>query len=490
MDIFNTFKEGNNILLHGPSGTGKTYTMNELINLIKIEGMPDEYMIGAPTGMAAILINGSTIHSLFGIGVYSIPNSLLNNLDSIISEYDPLVKYTEEDGQLYDLRCFISRVSSKSYFNDKTLKYLFVDEISMTGAVLLLIIDNILRKINPTTKNLPMGGVQCVFSGDFFQLPPVKDEFCCFTKLWGQMNITTINMEESKRYIGDNSNKHFDFICRLRKAKLTKADINLLYERRLAYNNESYKSLLIEPLILCATNDKIDNINNRKLAAINEREYVFDAIDTKNIFRSGLDAQQIKNCEINMNRVLDDIMQKSIKLKVGSQIIFTTNYEASKKLVNGRMCKVMEINELTDPFANQPDDCDYDLLDITLSNNALLDKPVKSVKRVDGATSSYEIVVCDVGGNTHKIRPISRSNQTKRFTCSRLQFPFKLAWAISIHRSQGLTLDSAKIDISNVFCSGQSYVAISRVSSIDNIFISELNTKKIYANKKISAMFG
>jgi len=487
MDIFDAFGSGRNILLHGPSGTGKTYTMNELIRLVKLNHTNNEFNIAAPTGMAAILIDGSTIHSQFGIRSYRIPDDLLDNLEQTVAEYDPTAEYTDSDGYLYELRIFISGISSRSHFKDSSLKYLFIDEISMTGAVLLLIIDNILRKLDANKKHLPMGGVQCIFSGDFFQLPPVKDEFCCFTKLWQQMDIHVVNMEESKRYIGDESVKHFEFICRLRKARLTSTDKQLLTDRKNAYIKKEYESLRIEPLILCATNDKIDSINNERLRMINDTEYVFNAVDTKNIFRSGLSADQIKNCETNIDRTLDDIMPKKLKVKVGAQIIFIINYDIQSKLVNGRMCRIEEIREITNSIDT---DMDAEITDDNILDLIKVDKKPTNVDIADKDIYKYEIVVSDIDGIKHVISPTSKSSQTRRFTCSRTQFPFKLAWAISIHRSQGLTLDSAKIDISNVFCSGQSYVAISRVSSVDNIFISKYNANKIYANKKIMKMFG
>lgn len=476
IEVHNAFRDGRNIVLHGPSGTGKTHTMNELIKIIKYDGLDNELIVAAPTGMAAILINGATIHSQFGIRAYSVPESLSKNLKLIIGDYDPLVEYTEKDKYYYSLRSFISKASSGSHFKDQNLKYLFIDEISMTGAILLLIVDHILRKVNPSKKHLPMGGVQCIFSGDFFQLPPVKDAFCCKTKLWQDMNICHIKMEESKRYIGEESSGHFDFICRLRKAKLTNEDKQLLIQRKAAYIDGLYKSMRIEPLVLCAVNAKIDMINKERLDEIDDTEYTFNAADSVYVFSSGLTDSQASNCHANANRALDDIMVKHLNIKVGAQVIFITNYDIGKKLVNGRMCKVESIAKIDQPEA--------DIFDLII--------PDKRNNRIDVSArdlDQYEIVVSDIDGQHHKIKPISRGNEAKRFTCTRKQFPFKLAWAISIHRSQGLTLDSAMIDISDVFLPGQSYVAISRVSSVENIFITKFDMRKIYADRDMLELF-
>lgn len=468
-DIFDAFTSGRNILLHGPSGTGKTYSINSLIRFVNINNTPDTHILSAPTGMAAILINGATIHSQFGISAFNVPPKFL----PLIRDYDPFVEYEDED-DMSQIQKFIRDKARRSSFKELGLKYLFIDEISMTGSFLLFIVDMILRNKYDSTK--PMGGIQCVLSGDFYQLPPVKDEFCCFTKLWQYMNILTVNMVESKRYIGESRDEHFEFICRLRLGEINKTDREMLLARKKAYLDGQHKELSIEPLILSPYNRKIDEINESKLNRIDDTEYEFNAVDTSIINQSGLSADQIRICKQNIEKTLDDLMPRRLNIKVGSQIIFISNYCAAEGLVNGRMCKVVKIEKA--------------VTSANLEDMMIKPDPVKYVSIPSKEIYDYVVTVRDFNGVEHVIPPIIRDCRARKFTCSRRQFPFKLAWAISIHRSQGLTLDAALVDVTSPFCHGQAYVAISRVSNHETLFITGINMNKITADPEIKAMFG
>lgn len=465
-DIFDAFTSGRNILLHGPSGTGKTHSINSLIRMVNISDTPENYILSAPTGMAAMLINGATIHHQFGISAFNPPPKLL----PYVKDYNPLA--ANRSAEQLAIHEFIRDKARRSNFKESNLKYLFIDEISMTGSFLFLIIDAILRNKYDNAK--PMGGIQCIMSGDFYQLPPVKDEFCCFTNVWQEMNILTVNMVESKRYIGETRDSHFDFICRLRLGEINRDDREMLLSRKKAYLTGKHKELSIEPLILSPYNKKIDEINSSKLAKIDETEYEFNSVDSSFIHQTGLSQEQIRVCKNNISSALDDLMPRQLNIKVGSQVIFILNYNKTDGLVNGRMCKVTKIAKVN----QQVDAEDY-----------FPQEKVKYVSIPSNELYNYEVTVKDIDGNEHVITPTLRECKAKKFTCGRRQFPFKLAWAISIHKSQGLTLDAALIDITNPFCDGQSYVAISRVSDPERLFITGINMDKITADPNIKNMF-
>jgi len=450
--IYDAFASGRNVLLHGPAGTGKTYQINKLISLINQEYPRDAYFVGAPTGLAAIHINGSTIHSLFGIR----PQGKLS--DSVIRDIVGYDYIAAEESKVHEV---IKDIVRGSRFSDTAVKFLIIDEISMTGAVLLTAIDAILRE--KFIKDQPMGGIQCIFSGDFFQLPPVNDEFCCFTNVWNQLDIVQIDLTQSQRY-GDNQ-EYYEFICRLRKAQLNTDDRAFLASRRKAYIDCEHRKLPIEPLTLFPKNANIDRYNENKLEAIKEPKYVFKSKDASRIYNT-MDRSQFKTCEANINTMLDTLLVHELSLKVGANVIFVVNYDVSKKLANGRMGKIIAIRRV---------DGEPDFVDDTIV-----------IDNID----DYIVVVKDMDEVIHEIRPFTSSNHTRKFTCSRHQFPFRLAWAISIHRSQGMSLDAAIIDIGSSFCDGQSYVALSRVREGKGIFLSDVNLTKIKASRKILAQFG
>jgi hypothetical protein len=496
--IYDLFLRGENIFLHGAAGTGKTHAIRQLVDLVKKTNQ-ESLIIAAPTGLAATHINGSTIHSQFGVTPFNIPEKLLkytrqydnSNYDEFTYACDKS-KTTEDLNNIEKLHEMVSRSIRTAGFSDNNLKYLIIDEISMTGAVLFTILDGVLReKFN---RNLPMGGVQCVFSGDFCQLPPVKDEYCCFTPAWQNMDIKVVNMVDPKRYKSGSS--YFDFICRLRVAKLNTDDQQIIRSRLNAFKNGDHLKLNIEPIMLYPTNDSIDNRNNQRLKEIVDVEYVFQSADVIKL-SPNLTNYEKRKYQLSASKSLDDSLVAELHIKVGAQIIFIVNYDATRKLVNGRMCKIIAITRI--PVEQQTAILADDtiLADGIIRENCIEAeefKPALNERIIVNLAEPnpkylYSITVQDIDGHEFVINPHTATGGGRNYTYSRIQFPFKLAWAISIHRSQGMSVDAAIIDIGNSFCPGQSYVAISRVATLDGLFISRVNLKKIWANKEIVEYF-
>lgn len=419
--LFEHFKLGNNILLHGPSGVGKSYIMKELINSLKYTCTEDEIAVLAPTGVAAVNISGQTIHSYFGVRIAKLPN---NKTQESMQEYMKLI-------------------TSKPFSIPVDLKYVFIDEISMVGKILFDAMDIILRR--KFNENLPMGGIQFIMSGDFYQLPPVRDDFCFESENWQQMQIVQISDMEPKRYINAET---FDLMKRLRKAQHTKDDIRLLNSRKKAYKDE-YEELQNKAIIeIYSYNADIAKINDCELKKLKTQKYTFLANDTINLKV----AESYKYIESKAQATLEEIMPQELQVKVGAKVILVRNYAIDRNLVNGR----------TGIIENIYGDCDAEeqVITVRFSNDQIED-----------------------------ISRILLENNTRKYSCSRYQFPLKLAWAISIHKTQSMTIESAIVDLSNTFTDGQSYVAISRITDINNLYIKSINFNKIKANAKVLEMF-
>jgi ATP-dependent DNA helicase PIF1 len=465
VEIFKLFSTGENILLHGPAGTGKTYSINEMIKAVKL-GDNTEYCVIAPTGNAANHIGGTTIHYNFGIG-YTTTSA---DYAEIIHDYD-FFEDKERTGMERKYHEMITKAVKFSSFRDTNLRYMFVDEISMVGATIFIIMDAILRTRIPRMKNVPMGGVQCILSGDFYQLPPVKDEFCFRTKVWDSLNLKKKDMLTCRRFTGGDN--YFQFILRLRKAELLPEDVEMLKARKLAYDNKEFSNMAIEPLKLYPYNKDIDEINSRKLKEINEKEYSFKCVDTMRIITRVRDDKHKKRIEDEMSRLLNDAMKENLVVKVGAKIIFNRNYDVPMKLANGRLCEVIGIELAIKE--NQSEEEFF--FDCALEEST------------DYNIDNYRIRIRTNEGAEHLIAPLTVSIDNNKFVCTRKQFPFMLAWAISCHRSQGQTLESAIVDAGGSFANGQSYVALSRVISEENLFISSLNINKIKADETVKRLF-
>lgn len=448
--ILNSFIEGRNILLHGPAGSGKTFQINKLKQFILSQDNDlSSLAIMAPTGTASFHIGGNTIHSEFGIGIFTLTPAIISHIEKYDDylenpnnpELSDSVKYLAKYDEI------IKNLVKKSRFNNTNLKYIFIDEISMVGVTILRIMDGILRSRHGFNKNLPFGGVQCVFSGDFYQLQPVKDNYCCFSKLWDSLNLVVVNMNNNRRFKNDDN--YFSFILRIRQGLLLQSDKEFLESRFKAYENKDYKNQIVKPLKLYSRNNDVNEINVKKLERLDSDLFVYEAKDNVIIKMKGLSKSAHDSLQNKIRDRLDEISEIELRIKVGAQIIFTRNYDISLGLTNGRMAKILEIKD------NKHN-------------------PIVTIQTVDGLI--------------FEIKKMEFKLEAHNYVATRNQFPFKLGWAITTHKSQGMTLDTAIVEV-NAFCAGGSYVAISRVNNKNNLYISKLFLKKIYADKKIIDKF-
>jgi ATP-dependent DNA helicase PIF1 len=420
---FEKFKNGESILILGSAGTGKSKLVKEFVKYIKSndETSTKNMYITSTTGISAYNIGGITINSFMGIGTGRAPVEVL--LKRL--RYRP------------DIKERIRRTD-----------ILVIDELSMMSASLFEKINIIFQTIRKSKNHF--GGIQLILTGDFLQLETV------FTN---ELNGTDPNVEADHRLLieSDIFNKMFlnstiilkenfrqstdnvfiDILTRIRKAVHTKEDINTLNTR-----------LITEPrsdmIHLVSSNKKAQEINNKRLSEINSREYIFESSYT----HSG----NPETCELLQKELQSQFTQRGIDkliLKKGCRVILIKNLDVECGLVNGLTGTVK---------------------DIIYSN------------------SKSNVISVKVSFDNDITRFIEYSEWELDMDNSKVvcrQLPLMLAYSITIHRSQSLSLERAVLDLSDCFCNHMVYVALSRVRSLDGIYLKSFNHKKITVNNAL-----
>ena len=404
------------VFLTGKAGTGKTTFLRKLIQLTHKKAM-----ICAPTGIAAINAAGVTIHSLFQLpfGAF-FPDAaagLINqNITFNFNTPRTIVKHLNMQG---NKRRMIQE-----------LELLVIDEVSMLRADMLDAIDFSLRYIR-RNRNVPFGGVQLLFIGDLHQLPPVvkNDEWRVMAGFYKSIYFfdalalqdnPPIYIELDKIYRQDDA-VFIDLLNNLRNNQITAEDTALLKQ----HFKQDFKPGADENYITLTThNNKADTINRERLTQLTTKSYFFDAKVTG---------------EFNEYAYPND---KSLELKVGAQIMFIKNdMTAEKRYYNGKIGVVHHIEK--------------GVVEIELPE----DKVVIQI-----SPYTWENVKYKLNEATNEIE----ENVAGAF----IQYPIKLAWAITVHKSQGLTFDKAIIDIGDAFAPGQAYVALSRLRSLKGLVLT------------------
>ena len=416
-----------NVILHAPGGTGKSYMLKKIAKTLGRKGK--KVYCTATTGVAAINLNdpdenitASTLHSFAGIGTA-----------------------TETAEKLY----------SKVYHDDRPRKrwmnadVLIIDEVSMLGAQLLGKIDYVARKIR-REEATPFGGVTLIVSGDFLQLPPVKDNWIFDAQVWEESDFVPFLLDKPKRY---DDGDYFKLLLRIREGIHTNADIEVLQSRVVAYDEwkkgEQLREELrrsgeadvedeIKPTVLYSKKIDVEEHNLNELRKLPGEEIMYTARDTF----VPLSKRARKEF---YGPLLNDTIPDTIILKRGAQVMLKYNLDIAAGLVNGSRAVVVDLTHIS-------------------------------------ATVKF------LNGNVHKIDPIVWKIEDNDAKISRFQIPFILAWGLTFHKSQGSTLDFAICDLGpSVFSPGQAYVALSRVKNLKGLFLSELYPKSIKVDGKAVA---
>ena len=404
------------VFLTGKAGTGKTTFLRKLIQLTHKKAM-----ICAPTGIAAINAAGVTIHSLFQLpfGAFfpdAAAGIISQNITFNFNTPKTIVKHLNMQG---NKRRMIQE-----------LELLVIDEVSMLRADMLDAIDFSLRYIR-RNRNIPFGGVQLLFIGDLHQLPPVvkNDEWRVMAGFYKSIYFfdalalqenPPVYIELDKIY-RQNDSVFINLLNNLRNNQITAEDTALLKQ----HFRQDFKPDTDENYITLTThNNKADTINRERLTQLKTKSYFFDAKITG---------------DFNEHAYPND---KRLELKVGAQIMFIKNdMTAEKRYYNGKIGVVHHIEK--------------DVVEIELPE----DKVVIQI-----SPYTWENVKYKLNEATNEI--------DENVAGSFVQYPIKLAWAITVHKSQGLTFDKAIIDIGDAFAPGQAYVALSRLRSLKGLVLT------------------
>lgn len=405
-------KTGQNVFLTGQAGAGKTYILNQYIDYLRARGI--HVAITASTGIAATHMNGMTIHAWSGMGI----------------------KDSFEAGDF-------KRLKSRQvvYERIKDAKVLIVDEISMLHAKQVDLLNDILKALREDSQ--AFGGVQVIFSGDFFQLPPVgkkgetnKEKFAFMAKAWLEANFQVCYLTEQHRQNAQDEAERFglslnDILNQIRRQEVTKAAISTL---RATERND----IAMTRTRLYTHNANVDEINESEISKIKGDAQEFQAITTG-------------------DKILVDSLKKSVRapdvlsLKVGAKVMFMKN-NPNLAVSNGTMGEVIDFTSLIDD-----------------------ESPLGS-----SAVDTYPVVRLNNGRQViAEPEEWMMENNEGDVLASYTQVPLCLAWAITVHKSQGMTLDAAEIDLSRTFEMGQGYVALSRLRSLDGLKLLGFNQKSL-----------
>jgi ATP-dependent DNA helicase PIF1 len=438
---FEKFKGGQNLFITGPGGTGKTRLIKHLVEHTK-KHTKKKIQVCALTGCAAVLLNcgARTIHSWSGIRIAKGPSEKV--VDSVVK-------------------------NKKAIRTWKSTDILIVDEISMMSKKIVEILDKIgkLARCN----SLPFGGMQIIFTGDFFQLPPVGSEgepdteiFCFESPVWNQL-FKMENHVQLTSIFRQNDPTYIQILSEIRNGELSKESIEVLKQNvKREYDATKHGGFI--PTKLFPIRSKVDFVNTSMFSKIDETEYEFEhtsITDCKTNMDSGktlpfeILVKESKISEQEKEYEIENILNNTpcsriLRLKKGSTVMCTVNIDMDNKICNGSQGVVTDIID-TEKITN---------VVVKFSNDV-----IKTIQPHCWQSEEHPSIVVK-------------------------QYPLCLAWALTIHKIQGATLSMGEIDIgTSIFEYGQTYVALSRIKSLDGLYISAFNPERIQAHPKVKLFY-
>ncbi len=422
--------EKRNIFITGGAGTGKSYTLQRLK-----ERYGKQLSITSTTGISAININGQTIHAWSGIGIDNDVKDIWKTVNRIIA--NPILKQQILNCQM-----------------------LAIDEISMLHSKTLTYLDVVLQTVRGIKK--PMGGIQIIFIGDFFQLPPVvinrecrKEDFCFSSAVWNELKLEPVILKDVKRQSEIN---YINVLNHIREGQTVEEDWELILDR--------YRNMPLDiandksKLHLYATNKEADSFNEICFELIKSPSITFTSVDQIEYYdddKKLIYTEKDNSKFDSFQKVFDDEFRvlRELKLKVGCRVMLLKNIAVTQGLANGSCGTITEIYK--------------DVIKVKFDNSTT----------VPLSRTEFE---------TYKYKNISLQRECKQSYKQRIvrkQFPVRLAYGITIHKSQGMTFDNLVVHLDKIFAAGQCYVALSRTTSLSGLNPLGFDPSKIAVNKDV-----
>lgn len=407
-----------NVFLTGKAGTGKSTFLKYICEKIK-----KNYVVLAPTGVAAVNVRGVTIHSFFQMPLRPVP----------------------PDDPEYSVKTFFNynKFSRQKKKILKELDLIIIDEVSMVRPDMIDFIDRVLRGVR-RKRGIPFGGVQLLLVGDIFQLEPVvtpdtrsildryyPEYFFFNAHAYNQVRLIAV---ELKKIYRQSDNKFIQLLDRVRNNSITDSDLEVLNLRIEKDSRNELGSGDEFRMVLASRRDTVAAINKEKMAYLQGEEKIYEG--------------EIEN-EFPEKILPTDMF---LELKEGAQVMLVRN-DKEKRWVNGTLARVRKLEENS--------------IKVELENG----------NEVNVERETWDNISYKYDEKTKKVE----EEVIGRFS----QFPLKAAWAITIHKSQGLTFSNVLIDIGGgAFTAGQTYVALSRCRSLEGLhFISPLSRYDVIVSK-------
>lgn len=463
---------GESLFFTGAAGTGKSVLLRELIVQLSRKYHYDTVAITASTGLAALNIGGETLHRFGGIGL------------------------GDQKAEALVQRVMRNQEASKRW---KRCKILIIDEISMVDGALLDKLSIIAQRLRSNSD--PFGGIQLICTGDFFQLPPVDGKnsfggrknkvlFAFESEVWKDIMTTTVLLTQVFRQQGDN--RLIEILNAMRLGELTPAMCRELsnLSRTVKYTDG------IEPTELYPTRREVDFANKKRLESLKGCYHMYKPRDL--IHEKALAEARLRKEDAIRMLDTNTMSTPQLLLRHDCQVMLLRNQDNG--LVNGSLGIVVA-------FLSKSE---YEVL--TLNSDNLSEKEIDEMARnteerreclgkyQPETLSSTGTILHQCGDDMLypivRFSSISRlqlvsttnfeiKNSQREVVAERMQLPLILSWAMSVHKSQGQTLERVKVNLQKTFETGQAYVAVSRATSADRLQVINFNPSKVSAHQKV-----
>lgn len=465
--VIDLLKTGKSVFFTGSAGTGKSVLLRSAIKELRdMHKTPDKVAVTASTGLAACNIGGITLHSFAGVGLGR-------------DDVPEMVKKVKRN--------------KKNVLKWTKTKVLVIDEISMVDAEFYDKLEAVARQLRGNDR--PWGGLQIVATGDFFQLPPVPDrnrvaKFAFEAEKWKDLHatiqLTTVFRQKDEEFV--------EMLNQMRTGSLTDKTISNFKKLSRPLQQDDG----ITPTELFPTRHEVDTANTVRMRQLPGETRIFEAEDSGSITDLQQRAKLLSNC----------MAPAKLELKRGAQVMLIKNRDDG--LVNGSLGVIVGfMNERTYTYALEASAYEIDAQFLRdspwtdeelyeMSGTAAGKRKALKLRQLEATAASqkaWPLVRFKNPSDGHDVTQLMAPESWKieqpngEVQACRKQVPLILAYAISIHKAQGQTIEKVKVDLGKVFEKGQAYVALSRAVSKEGLQVLRFDVKRVMAHPKVAAFY-